>query len=76
MFRDISAVRKYCFVDEAEASELTSWRRPILILKQKEELSAGVSNGLNTTGAMLALYAISLYAVQNACDTGCYSYKW
>ncbi len=53
MFRDISAVKKYCFVDEPEASELTSWRRPIVILKHREELSAGVSNGLNTTGAML-----------------------
>ncbi|MEI8224659.1 MAG: carbamoyltransferase HypF, partial [Bacteroidota bacterium] len=53
MFRDISAVRKYCYIDEAEEKELKSWCRPILILKQKEILSAAVSNGLNTIGAML-----------------------
>jgi hydrogenase maturation protein HypF len=53
MFRDISAARKYCFIDDAEEKEMKSWRRPILILKQKEILSAAVSNGLNTTGAML-----------------------
>ena len=53
MFRDIAAARKYCYVDEAEEKEMKSWRRPILILKLKEILSAGVSNGLNTTGAML-----------------------
>ncbi len=53
MFRDISAVRKYCYIDEEEEKELKSWRRPILILKQKEILSTAVSNGLNTIGAML-----------------------
>lgn len=53
MFRDISAVRKYCYIDEVEEKELKSWCRPILILKQKEILSAAVSNGLNTIGAML-----------------------
>jgi hydrogenase maturation protein HypF len=53
MFRDISAVRKYCYIDEAEEKELRSWRRPILILKQREILSAAVSNGLNTIGAIL-----------------------
>ena len=53
MFRDITAAKKYCYIDEAEEKEMKSWRRPILILKQKEILSAAVSNGLNTIGAML-----------------------
>jgi hydrogenase maturation protein HypF len=53
MFSDISAVRKYCYIDEAEEKELISWRRPILILKEKEILSAAVNNGLNTIGVML-----------------------
>ncbi|MDP3001996.1 MAG: carbamoyltransferase HypF [Bacteroidales bacterium] len=53
MFRDIFAVRKYCYIDKAEEKELKSWCRPILILKQKEILSVAVSNGLNTIGAML-----------------------
>jgi len=53
MFRDISEAKKYCFIDADEEKELTSWRRPILILRQKEALSPPVSNGLTTTGAML-----------------------
>lgn len=53
MFRDISEVRKYCFVDEEEEKEIKSWRRPILVLKQKKILSVSVSNGLNSIGAML-----------------------
>jgi hydrogenase maturation protein HypF len=53
MFRDILAVRNYCNVYEAEEKELKSWRRPILILKQKKKLCEDVNNGLNTIGAML-----------------------
>ena len=53
MFRDIRMVRKYCYSDQVEENELQSWRRPVLILKQKEFLAYAVTNGLNTTGAML-----------------------
>jgi len=53
MFRDLLAAGEYCFIDDAEEKELISWRRPILILKQKKELAAAVSDGLNTIGAML-----------------------
>ena len=53
MFRDISDLRKYCWVDKEEEAEITSWRRPILILQQKIKLCEAVSNGLNTIGAML-----------------------
>ncbi|MCX6303198.1 MAG: carbamoyltransferase HypF [Bacteroidia bacterium] len=53
MFMDLHTVKNYCFLDDAEEKELTSWRRPILILKQKKQLSAAVSDGLNTIGAML-----------------------
>jgi hydrogenase maturation protein HypF len=53
LFRDIGAVRKYCFVDETEETELRSWRRPVVILKQKRLLCSAVSNGLNSIGAML-----------------------
>ena len=38
---------------KTEEKEIVSWRRPILILKQKKRLAASVSNGLNTIGAML-----------------------
>ncbi len=53
MFRDIDVVREYCAVNDEEAKELTSWRRPIVILRQKKFLPESVSSGLNTTGAML-----------------------
>jgi hydrogenase maturation protein HypF len=53
MFRDIESLRKYCYLDHEESAELTSWRRPIMILKQRKHLAPSVSNGLTTTGAML-----------------------
>ncbi len=53
MFRDITAAKKHCFISLEEEHELKSWRKPILILKQKEVLSDAVSNGLNSIGAML-----------------------
>jgi len=53
MFRDIESLRKYCYLDHEESAELTSWRRPIMILKQRKQLAPSVSNGLTTTGAML-----------------------
>jgi len=53
MFSDISEVKKYCFVDKEEEKEIKSWRRPILVLKQKKILAAAISNGLNSIGAML-----------------------
>ena len=53
MFRNLSELKKYCYVEKSEENEIKSWRRPILILKQKKALAVSVSNGLNTTGAML-----------------------
>lgn len=53
MFRDLSEVMKYCNLDNTEEKEITSWRRPILILSEKKKLAPSVSNGLNTIGAML-----------------------
>ena len=53
MFRDTDAVREYCFVEKNEETVMLSWRRPILILRQKKPLAPSVSSGLNTIGAML-----------------------
>lgn len=53
MFRDIETVKRYCYLNKKEEIELSSWRRPILILKEKRKLPDAVSNGLGTTGAML-----------------------
>jgi hydrogenase maturation protein HypF len=53
MFMNLSVLSEYCYINDAEKSELESWRRPITIFKQKKLLSPGVNNGLNTIGAML-----------------------
>jgi hydrogenase maturation protein HypF len=53
MFRDVAAIREYCHADRSEMKELTSWRRPIVLLRQKKNLAPAVNNGLKTTGALL-----------------------
>lgn len=53
MFRNIPAVRDYCHLNSVEEKEITSWRRPILILEQKKKLSDSVNSGIGTIGAML-----------------------
>ncbi len=53
MFRDVDCLREYCLLDPEESEELTSWRRPVMILSQRKQLAPSVSSGLNTTGAML-----------------------
>lgn len=53
MFRDLSAAEEFCYINNKEQKELTSWRRPIVILNQKKQLADTVGNGLNTIGAML-----------------------
>ncbi len=53
MMADLASVLKYFAVDESEAEVLQSWRRPIVLLKNKEELAFSVSRGLGSTGVML-----------------------
>ena len=53
MFSDLDEAARYCEISDAEASLLTSWRRPIVILSEKQGLAPAVSNGFATIGAML-----------------------
>jgi hydrogenase maturation protein HypF len=53
MFRNIESIKNYAFLDDVEEKELTSWRRPIVILKAKKSLAYSVSSGLDTIGCML-----------------------
>ena len=53
MFRDVSSLREYCYMNATEEKEITSWRSPILILNQKKILSHSVNSGLKTVGALL-----------------------
>lgn len=53
MMPDLDSVKKRFFVYDDEEKVLTSWRRPIVLLKNKFPLAPAVSNGLVTTGIML-----------------------
>jgi hydrogenase maturation protein HypF len=53
MFRDMEALKAYAFVDETEADCLASWRRPIVLLKQRAALPQAVNPGMRSLGAML-----------------------
>jgi len=53
MFRNSNTAKEWLFINAKEKTLLESWRRPIVILKKKKDLAAGVSNGLDTIGAML-----------------------
>jgi hydrogenase maturation protein HypF len=53
MFRDLESIERYAVVSGAEASALTSWRRPVVILKTRHPLASGVTLGLDTLGAFL-----------------------
>ncbi len=53
MFRDLDSAREYAVLTSEEEKLLESWRRPVVILKEKRNLAPGVSNGLKTIGSML-----------------------
>jgi hydrogenase maturation protein HypF len=53
MFRDEEVASQFLHMNIAEKDLLTSWRRPIVLLKIKNEFAPSVSTGLNTIGAML-----------------------
>jgi hydrogenase maturation protein HypF len=53
MFSDLEALKAFAFVNEAEAACLSSWRRPIVLLKQRTALPRPVNPGMHTLGAML-----------------------
>lgn len=53
MVPDIETAFKYFEVSKTEADLLHSWRRPIVLLRNKVPLANSVSLGLHTTGVML-----------------------
>ncbi|MGC1390769.1 MAG: carbamoyltransferase HypF [Bacteroidales bacterium] len=65
MFRDIIEAGTYCYINNAEEEELLSWRRPIMILKQKKVLSEAVNGGLNTIGVMLPYLPVHYMLFKN-----------
>ncbi len=53
MFRDADAVKQFLHINKKEETLLVSWRRPIVLLKIKEQFAPSVSTGLDTIGSML-----------------------
>jgi len=57
MFRDMESIREYAETNDTEAASLTSWRRPVVILKSKKAMPDGITLGLDTIGAFLPYMA-------------------
>ena len=53
MFSELKTLREYVYLNDVEEKSITSWRRPILILKEKKRLAQSISVGFDTIGAML-----------------------
>ncbi len=53
MFKDINSAKEYLNINIEEEKLLTSWRRPIVLLKIKRSISHSISIGLDTIGVML-----------------------
>lgn len=53
MFKNIETAEKYLHINDEEKKLLTGWRRPIVLLKIKKNISKGISIGLNSIGIML-----------------------
>ena len=53
MFRSLEAARDYVMISEREEELLLSWRRPIVLLEKKREITRGIADGLTSLGIML-----------------------
>lgn len=62
MSYDIDTIRKYAIVNKNAEQQLTSWRRPIVVLDQIKPfpLSSSLAPGLDTIGVMLPYSGIYL----------------
>jgi len=53
MFRDLLSVREYAELSDEEEALLTSWKKPVVLLRNIREMATGVCMGLDTLGAFL-----------------------
>jgi hydrogenase maturation protein HypF len=61
MFRDLTTLKRYCEISEAEETELLSSARPIVIVKRTSKgakLASNISPDTNTVGAFLPYTAL------------------
>lgn len=52
MFSDLEVLKEYTHVSEEEKEMLLSWRRPVVLLKQKKRLAESVNSQLNELGVL------------------------
>lgn len=67
MFRDVVAARRFVALSRQETALLTSWRRPILLARQRGALSPGINEGYCTLGVLLPFQPIHYHIFA---DTG------
>lgn len=53
LFRSLNRMKEYVFVNKTEQSQLLSWRRPIVLLKERKKMNIGINSGLHSLGCML-----------------------
>jgi len=53
LFADVETVNEFVVCNTAEKEILTSYRRPIVLLKQRKPLAEAINPGMHTVGAML-----------------------
>lgn len=53
MFKNIETLCEYAEMNECEKVYIVSWRRPIVLLRQKHSLAYSINEGLRTLGCML-----------------------
>ncbi len=53
MFGSLETLKEFASLNAEEEKEITSWRRPIVLLESKKPLAKDVSVGFHTVGAML-----------------------
>lgn len=53
MFRNADVLETYLELGRAEKELLTSWRRPIVLLREKKKMNEALNPGLNRLGALL-----------------------
>ena len=53
MFRDLDHLNVYAYTEPMEEQCLTTWRRPIVLLRQRGNLAASVNPGMHTLGCLL-----------------------
>lgn len=69
MFKDYNSAEKYCKINTSEKQLLTSWQKPITLLKEKKSLAKSVCNNFNNIGAVLPYMPMHYMIFENIkCD--------